>query len=56
MTTDGKLSERETAEPFYLEPHDEEGMRLADALEAERLANSTDQKKKDNRWHSFETA
>jgi hypothetical protein len=55
MTTDGESSERETSEPYYPEPLDEEGVRLADALEDERVAGGTDQKKKDNRWHSFQT-
>jgi hypothetical protein len=55
MTTDGKSSERETLEAFYPELLDEEGVQLADALEDERVAGGTDQKKKDNRWHSFTT-
>jgi hypothetical protein len=55
MTTDGKSSERETSEPYYPELLDEEGVRLADALEDEGVAGRTDQKKKDNRWHSFQT-
>jgi hypothetical protein len=55
MTTDEKLSARERVEPFYPELLDGEGVRLADALEAERVGEGTDQRKKDNRWHSFTT-
>jgi hypothetical protein len=55
MRTDVKLSERETVEPFHPQLLDEEGVRLADALEAERFGEGTDQRKKDNRWHSFTT-
>jgi hypothetical protein len=55
MTTDGKSSERETLEPFYPELLYEEGVRLADAVEDERVAEETDQKKSGNRWHSFES-
>jgi hypothetical protein len=50
MTTDVKLSETETPELL-----DEEGAGLADGLEAEGVNEGSDQRKKDNRWHSFET-
>jgi hypothetical protein len=55
MMTDVKLSEKERVEPFYPELLDGEGVQLADASEAERVAEGTDQREKDNRWHSFTT-
>ena len=55
MTSDVKLSEWEKAEPFYPELLGAEEVQLADASEAERIAVGTDQKKRDNCWHSFTT-
>jgi hypothetical protein len=53
MTTGENYGERDSMGPFNSELLDEEGVRLANAFEAE-IDEGSDQKK-ESRWQSFKT-